>query len=108
MRTLILWLVLVAAIAVGTALWGLAVSHGKGAWWRAALAGSCAWALLLAVAATQGPVSAVAHKVGAVFSLPAFAFVFLNLLFPALLAGSAAELAGAIRNAGLARRGPTG
>ncbi len=113
---MLLWLVLLVAIALATAalgwwavplvaaVWALAIPHATGTWWRAALAGSGGWALLLALAATQGPVGDLAAKVGAVFALPGFAFVLLTLLFPAVLAGSAAELATGIRAAWTTRR----
>ena len=111
MRALVLWLVLLAAIALGTAVlgwwavpvvaavWGLATPVKKGTWWRAAVAASGAWALLLLFTAIQGPVGELASKVGAVFALPGFAFVLLTLLFPAVMAASAAELAGTLRGA---------
>jgi len=116
MRALVLWLVLLAAIALGTAVlgwwavpvvaavWGLATPVGKGTWRCAALAGSGAWALLLLFTATQGPVGELASKVGAVFALPGFAFVLITLLFPAVMAASAAELAGVLRGAWSTRR----
>jgi hypothetical protein len=116
MKALVSWLALVVAIALGTALlgwwsvpvvgalWGLAKQAGKGTWWRAALAGSGAWALLLLFTSTQGPVGALADKVGAVFAIPGFAFVVLTLLFPAALAGSAAEFASTLRRAWVTRR----
>jgi len=111
MKARVSWLVLLAAIALGTAafgwlavpvvaaVWGLVAPITKGTWWRAAIAGSGAWAILLLFTATQGPVGELASKVGAVFALPGFAFVLLTLVFPAAMAASAAELAGALRGA---------
>jgi len=116
MKARVLWLVLLVAILLGTMLlgwwtvplagaaWGLAARLEKGTWWRAALAGTIAWALLLLFAATQGPVGTLAAKMGAVFALPGFAFALLTLVFPALLAGSAAELASTLRRAWVTNR----
>jgi hypothetical protein len=111
MRSFIFWPALVLALAVATAVLGwwtvpvLAAAFGasrfaaRRAWWIAALAGSVAWALLLAVSSLQGPVAALADKLGGVFGLPGFAVIGLTLIFPAVLAGSAAELAAALRAA---------
>jgi hypothetical protein len=116
MKSLVLWLVMLTVIALATAalgwwavpvvaaIWGLATPLTRGTWWRAALAGSGAWALLLFFTATQGPAGELASKVGAVFALPGFAFVILTLLFPAVMAASAAELAGALGGAWRTRR----
>ena len=116
MRTFIVWLVLVEATALSTAalgwwtvpvvaaIWGLASSAARGVWWKAALAAAAAWGLLLIVTATQGPVGLLAAKLGGLFGLPALAMIMLTLLFPALLAGSAAELAAMLREALLSRR----
>jgi hypothetical protein len=50
------------------------------------------WALLLAWAASQGPVAVVARRVGGILQLPAWGFIVLTLAVPALLAGTAARL----------------
>ena len=56
----------------------------------AGAAGAAGWAILLAGTALFGSVGVVATKVGVIFGLPGVAFIALALLFPALLAGSAA------------------
>jgi len=55
------------------------------------------WALLLLVDAAQGPASTVARRAGGVFLVPGWAFVGLTLLFGALLASTAAIVAGKSR-----------
>jgi len=55
------------------------------------------WTAILEVSAVTGPIWAVAQRVGPVFSLPAWGFVAVTLVFPALLAGSAALVAGDLR-----------
>jgi len=53
--------------------------------------------VLLLLDAAQGPVSAVARRAGGVFLLPGWAFVGLTLVFGALLASTAAIVAGKSR-----------
>lgn len=61
---------------------------------RSCMAGAAiGWALLLGWAALQGPVDAVARKVGGAVGLPPWGFVLVTLLFAALLAGAAAQVA---------------
>ena len=103
------------ALAVGVFALGTAAVTVAGGWWaiplltavwvrvlprQAATATLCAlgaasgWALLLAWAAAHGPVGTVARRVGGVFLLPGWGFVGLTLLFAALLAATAAAVAG--------------
>lgn len=108
MRKGIPWLALVALLALGTAfigwwtvpliasIYGLVAPH-RTQWLRASLAGAVAWAVLLLVTASQGPALQLAHKVGGVMAVPGPAFIALTLIFPALLAGSAAELTASAR-----------
>ena len=108
MRTVFLWLLLVAAFGLATALlgwwtvpvlgalWGLAATGGR-LWLGAALAAAAAWAVLLTLTALAGPVGELAVKLGGVMGVPGVFLVLLTLLFPALLAGSAAELAASAR-----------
>ena len=116
MKNAIAWLVLVGLLALGTALLGwwavpaIAAAYGlvfpdKRHGLSTALAALLAWGLLLGVTASQGPVLELAGKVAAVFALPSAALVAVTLAFPALLAGSAAELAATLRKAALERRG---
>jgi hypothetical protein len=61
---------------------------------RSCMAGAAiGWALLLGWDALQGPVAAVARRVGGAVGLPPWGFVLVTLLFPALLAGAAAQMA---------------
>lgn len=86
------------AVPVVAAVWG-AVSFGpRSAWLASALAAALAWAALLVVTATQGPVGQLAQALGGIFALPGFAVIILTLVFPALLAGSATELAASLRS----------
>jgi hypothetical protein len=61
------------------------------------LGAASGWAVLLLVGAAQGPANTVARRVGAVFLMPGWAFVGLTLLFGALLASTAAIVAGQSR-----------
>lgn len=51
------------------------------------------WALLLGWGALHGPMEAVARRTGGAIGLPSWGFVLVTLLFPALLAGAAAQMA---------------
>jgi hypothetical protein len=51
------------------------------------------WALLLGIAAVQGPVDSVARRVGPIFGLPWWGFLLLALAFPAMLAATAVQVA---------------
>lgn len=99
----VLLMALIAAGATAAAGWW-AVPLVAAAWTRVArrdrhpvrscfLGAALGWAALLAVGALQGPVGAVARHVGGVFGLPAWGFVLATLLFPALLAAAAAQVA---------------
>ena len=109
-QSTIAWALLVVTIALATAALG---------WWAvpligaaygatrpsgrpsmlAASAAAIGWALLLALTATQGPVGELSTKLADYLGLPALALFILALVFPALLAGSAASLAVTIRDA---------
>jgi hypothetical protein len=67
---------------------------------RARIAGLCAlggWATLLLLDAAKGPVGAMATRLGGVMSLPPAVLWILTLVFPALLAWSAAKLMPSLR-----------
>ena len=97
-----------AAIAFGTWVAGwwavpvLALVAGFLAWRPSSvsLAAALAWTILLVVDTTAGNMSAIATTLGNVMGLPAPAVVAATLLFPALLAWSAATLGGAARSSG--------
>ena len=102
---MILVLAAMAAIIVGTwlgapvlapVLVGIAIGFGwpAGAAWRAALAGALAWGgLLLAATARGSAVGALGATLGGAMGLPAWALFIATLLYPAILAASAAWLA---------------
>ncbi|MDB4917349.1 MAG: hypothetical protein JWM95_4993 [Gemmatimonadetes bacterium] len=97
--------VLVAAMALATWIcgwWGVAlvgIATGVlyrargGRAWHAALAATMSWALLLIADAIAGPFAHVASTLGGAMSIPAGALLMATLLFPALLAWSAAMVA---------------
>lgn len=109
MKRIVSWAVLFVAFALGSAfvawwtvpgvagLWGAATDYKSRPWRSAALTAAAAWALLLAVSGTRGPLLQLAGLVGATFGLPGIAVVLVALIFPALLAWSAAGLAAALR-----------
>ena len=99
----VLLVALLAGAATAAAGWW-AVPLVAGGWTRVArrdrhpvrscaVGAALAWALLLGIGALQGPVDAVARKAGGIFGMPGWAFVLLTLLFPALLAAAAAQVA---------------
>jgi hypothetical protein len=68
---------------------------------RAEIAALCAtggWASLLLLDIVKGPVATMATQLGSVMSLPPAVLYLLTLLFPALLAWSAASLIPAFRH----------
>jgi hypothetical protein len=114
MRELIRWIALILAFAASTvvlgwwavpavgAIWGL-IWNRRGAWVAAAAAAAIAWGLLLAAALVDALGILVSQLNGAL-RLPALAVAILTVALPALLAGSAAELAYVIRAVVSARR----
>ena len=90
------------AVPVIAALWGFLLprSHPTGSIARNALSAAAAagisWAVLLAWAASRGPVTELARQLGEIMHLPLWALLAINLLFPAALAWSAACLAGLV------------
>ena len=94
-----------AAILLGTwigaptltpILVGLAIGLGAplGAAWRAALAAALAWGgLLLGAVARGNVVGTLGSTLGGAMGIPAWALFIATLLFPAILAASAAWLA---------------
>jgi hypothetical protein len=92
------------AVPVLGVVWGAVATRGERPVRMAATAAALGWAILLVWGATQGPVHVVARRVGPVLMLPGWLFVALTLLFPALLAASATQVAVALRMWGTARR----
>jgi len=109
MRTALTVTLLAAALAFGTWVAGWGMVPVLAAAWAlarpaplagllAAVAASIAWAFLLACYLALGfPVETLAVRLAGAMRLPVVGLVALTLLLPALLAGSAAALATAIR-----------
>lgn len=115
MRIALTTIVLAAAFALGTwfagwwavpliaAIWAV-VRPTPLAGLLAAVAGASAWGLLLALYIIFGfPVQTLAVRLAGAMRLPVPALMALTLLLPALLAGSAAVLATAVRSRGVIR-----
>ena len=62
----------------------------------AAVSASLAWVLLLGVTALRGPVGSLADMVGGATGVPGVVLVTAALVYPAILAGAAAALAGLV------------
>ena len=84
------------AVALVGALWGLFSRDARRAR-NAGIAASAGWLTLLVLDAVRGPVSVMAEQLGRVMKVPAAALYLITLLFPALLAWSAAVLPPGIR-----------
>ena len=84
------WGVLVAALVIGYVF----RAEGGGGW-RIAVAAALAWSMLLAFDAVSGPVGVLGQRLGGVLRVPAVVLVLVTLLFPALLAWSAATVVAA-------------
>jgi hypothetical protein len=108
MRSLVKVLLLAELFAVATyafgwwtvpviaALWAIVSSDDK----PARLAAVCAalgWGTLLVLDAIKGPVGEMATRLGGVMRVPSVVLILLTLIFPALLAWSAAALVGAFK-----------
>ena len=79
-------------VPIAAALTVVALRRTRGAPAAAAAGAALAWGVLLAVDAAGGRMTALAGELAAVFGAPLPALVVLTLLFPALLAWSAAAL----------------
>ena len=77
-------------------IWGVIAPSRVQAGVAAAIAAALSWGLLLSWTATQGPIGTLARSVGGIFGVPTLAFFGITLVFAALLAGSAALVAGAL------------
>ena len=83
-------------VPVIAALYGIASTNP----YRARTAALCAvggWATLLLLDAIKGPVSAMASRLGGVMGLPGVVLLLITLIFPALLAWSAAAIVPSLR-----------
>jgi hypothetical protein len=96
------FLVLLALCGAGTwflGWWAVPTVAAGWAWlrpgaraWVAGAAAAAAWSLLLAELAIEGPLGAVAVRVGGIFSLPGGVMLLLSPLYAFGLAWSAARL----------------
>jgi hypothetical protein len=86
------------AIPATAALWGLLRPNAHRPALFAAASAALAWSgwLVLDAFSPRGDFSGLAARLAGIFSLPAPALIALTVLFAALLAGSAAYVAGAI------------
>jgi hypothetical protein len=82
------WGIVLAAVVVG-----FAFRDQGGGGWRVALAAALSWTALLLVDVMSGPFARLAHTLGGVIRVPAFALIAVTLLFAAALAWSAATVA---------------
>jgi hypothetical protein len=81
------WGVLLAALVIG-----FVFRANGGGGWRIAIAAALAWSVLLAMDAVSGPIGLLGRRLGGVMQVPAIVLVLVTLLFPALLAWSAATV----------------
>ena len=116
MRGFVKYLLLAEAFAVATfaagwwavpivaAIWGLVSTDARRAR-DAALCAAVGWAILLLLDAARGPVGVMAAQLGDIMGLPASVLYLLTLVFPALLAWSAAALMPMLRKGEAATAG---
>ena len=78
-------------VPVVAALWTL-FTKGREVPIYVAIAAAGGWASLLVLDAVRGPVGRMAEQLGAVMGLPAWLLYVVTMLFPALLAWSAAAI----------------
>ena len=83
-------------VPVVAAVWALVSTDSRRAR-NAGYAAAAGWATLLALDAVRGPVDTMATQLGSVMRVPAIVLYALTLLFPALLAWSAAVLMPSLR-----------
>lgn len=84
------------AVALLGAVWGV-LRRGRPRFWTAALGAVVGWWLLMLYDAAVGPVGRVATLLGDIFGVGGWGMVAIMYLFPLLLAGCAAQVAGAAR-----------
>ena len=97
-------LLLVIAMSAATWIcgwWGVGVAallaafflhRVRGIAWKLALAAAESWAIFLVADALSGPLARVSTTLGAVLKIPGPALIVVTILFPALIAWSAAML----------------
>ena len=92
-------------VPVIAAVWGIASRDRKPAR-LAALCAAAGWATLLILDVVKGPVDTMATTLGGVMGVPAFVLLLLTLIFPALLAWSAAALFSSFRRKAVTSEAP--
>ncbi len=85
------------AVPIVAAIWTLAQPKARRPGPTAGLAAAAAWAALLLWLGVSGSVGTLARLLGAIFGAPAVVVIASTLIFPALLAGSAASVVAALR-----------
>jgi hypothetical protein len=107
-RHLGLILVLTVAMALATfwigwwtvpvvgAAWGIARRGEDLPAATAAVAASLSWTLLLVLQAGRGPVGELSRRLGGIMGVPGWLPLLMTILFPAILGGAAAVLAGGV------------
>lgn len=87
------WIVPVLAFVLGMTL-----DRTRGPVRYATLCAAAGWLSLLLLDAARGPLLELASRFGGVMRVPSFALILLTLVFPALLAWSAASIGLAIKS----------
>ena len=93
------------SVPIVAALWGMFSTDEHRAR-NAALCAMGGWATLLVLDIVRGPVATMATQLGGVMGVPGFVLILLTLLFPALLAWSAATLVPVLRRSATADPAP--
>jgi hypothetical protein len=79
-------------VPILAAIWVRVLPSNRRAVRTTVLGAALGWLVLVGIAALQGPVPALAARLSAVLELPRWGFLAATILFPALLAGTAALL----------------
>ena len=81
------------AVPLLGAVWGV-MRRGRSRFASAFAGAALAWLALLAFDAARGPMGRMTSVMGGIFSVPAAALLLITVLYAALLAGCAAQVAG--------------
>lgn len=98
------WLVGWWGVVLAALILGFVLRDEGGRPWRVALGASEGWAILLLIDVVAGPFGRVAAILAGTMGIPAPALIVVTLLFPALLAWSAAVVGCEFGRAALSRR----
>lgn len=80
------------AVSILAAIWVRVLPSDRRPVRTVVLGAALGWLVLVGIAALHGPVPALAARLSAVLELPRWGFLAATILFPALLAGTAALL----------------